>query len=899
MSIVNFANKNTTPKELGNYYTVPFVNSVNLADITSSAFVRNPAWRALPAVSASENKIVALHAVYQEANFCAFTITGSYVVDWGDGVVQNFSASQTAYHNYDYNSASLSGTDLPVTFQAAGDTVTLTTHSYVNGSSISFFSVQSGTFITSSQTYFVINPTTNTFQLATGSNGPAIDITSDISGSILEYKQAIITITPSGSFKFNTANFQVKYTGTDALAANLPAYSTGFLDMLVSAPVASTFTFGGTTVVHSKIENFKVLSGNFSSLSAFCSSCFTLRKVDLSGITANISNMSTIFSSCTSLTDIIFPPNTSTNTGLQNAFDSCRSLVTFPLFDTSGVTSWAQCFTSCVKLVTIPLLDMRSCGDINRMFNGCSSLQSIPLLNTTSATSFQLTFAGCRSLLSIPLLDTRNVTSMEQAFNECRSLKTVPLFDTSKVTNMNFMFQNNFALESVPLFDTRNVTNMGSMFSGCSKLTSIPQFNVEKVTDFSTMFGTCQNLLSVPELNTVSGSLMTSMFNGCQSLKFGPQLNTIRVTNMSNMFQNCFALVTVPLYDTRAVTTMASMFNSCAALESVPLFNTAAVTAMGNMFQGATSIISIPPFNTISLNSIVQMFRSATNLQNVPFLNTANCTDINRLFEGCSGLTTVPPLNTARVTNFDSAFSGCSKLNSIPALNYTSGSSGTALSNTFNVCSSVSKNDSFGHRFTFSVASNKMSSGSLETLFNNVGTVAAASQTLTISTNWGAPTAATSAATTTVGSTNVTGVTTSSLVVGMQVTGNNTALTTAVACTFQDAGDTVTEVGHGLSNGDEVSFATIVSTTGIVINNIYYVVNAAADTFQVATTPGGAARPLTTNGTGTLRYRTSIAAIGAGTITLSRPATATGATTLSFRFLKTGTALLKGWAVSG
>jgi hypothetical protein len=293
------------------------------------------------------------------------------------------------------------------------------------------------------------------------------------------------------------------------------------------------------------------------------------------------------------------------------------------------------------------------------------------------------------------------------------------------------------------------------------------------------------------------------------------------------------------------------------------------------------------------------MFRECRTLQNVPFLNTANCPDINRLFEFCAALTTLPPLNTARVTNFDSAFIGCSKLNSIPAFNMASGSSATALNNVFATNSSVSKNDSFGHRFTFTVASNKLSSGSLETLFNNVGTVAAASQTLTISTNWGAPTAITSAATTTVGSTSVTGVTTSSLVVGMQVTGNNTALTTAVACTFQDAGDTVTEVAHGLSNGDEVSFATIVTTTGIVANTIYFVVNRTTDTFQVAATSGGAALPLTTNGSGTLRYRTTIASIGAGTITLSRPATASGATTLAFRFLKTGTALLKGWAVSG
>jgi hypothetical protein len=317
---------------------------------------------------------------------------------------------------------------------------------------------------------------------------------------------------------------------------------------------------------------------------------------------------------------------------------------------------------------------------------------------------------------------------------------------------------------------------------------------------------------------------------------------------------------------------MGSMFNNCTSLESTPSFNTPALT-------GATN---------------TNIFNGCTSLQEVGLFNTTNCTDLGNMFAGCTSLLTVPLFDMLRNTGGTGLFGNCPSLNSLPALNMVSAS---VLTNAFLNDNSLSKNDSFGHRVTFSIASNKMSSGSLETLFNNVG--AGASQTLTISTNWGAPTATTSAATTTAGSTSVTGVTTSSLAVGMQVTGNNTALTTAVACTFQDAGDTVTEVAHGLSNGDEVSFATIVTTTGIVANTIYFVVNAAADTFQVAATSGGAALPLTTNGSGTLRYRTTIASIGAGTITLSRPATASGATTLAFRFLKTGTALLKGWAVSG
>jgi len=72
------------------------------------------------------------------------------------------------------------------------------------------------------------------------------------------------------------------------------------------------------------------------------------------------------------------------------------------------------------------------------------------------------------------------------------------------------------------------------------------------------------------------------------------------------------------------------------------------------------------------------------------------------------------------------------------------------------------------------------------------------------------------------------------------------------AVTFQDAGDTVTLNSHGLSNGTAISFTSITSTTGISINTLYYVVNAATNTFQVATSVGGSALALTTNGSGTL-----------------------------------------------
>lgn len=81
-------------------------------------------------------------------------------------------------------------------------------------------------------------------------------------------------------------------------------------------------------------------------------------------------------------------------------------------------------------------------------------------------------------------------------------------------------------------------------------------------------------------------------------------------------------------------------------------------------------------------------------------------------------------------------------------------------------------------------------------------------------------------------------------------------VSSAANVTFQDTGDTVTLNGHGLKNGTIVSFATVVTTTGISTSTNYYVINATANTFQVSSTFGGSALPLTSDGTGTMNALT-------------------------------------------
>jgi TP901-1 family phage major tail protein len=73
------------------------------------------------------------------------------------------------------------------------------------------------------------------------------------------------------------------------------------------------------------------------------------------------------------------------------------------------------------------------------------------------------------------------------------------------------------------------------------------------------------------------------------------------------------------------------------------------------------------------------------------------------------------------------------------------------------------------------------------------------------------------------------------------------------AVTFTDAGDLVGLTAHGLLAGQAVQFSVITTTTGIVVDTTYYVINPNANDFQVSATVGGSALTLTTNGTGTLK----------------------------------------------
>ncbi|MFA5637044.1 MAG: hypothetical protein WC977_14205, partial [Anaerovoracaceae bacterium] len=70
----------------------------------ASEYVRPAEWIAMPTLTAGEEKLVGLYRVNDAANQCvAFTVTGNYTVDWGDGSApENVASGVKAEHTYTF-----------------------------------------------------------------------------------------------------------------------------------------------------------------------------------------------------------------------------------------------------------------------------------------------------------------------------------------------------------------------------------------------------------------------------------------------------------------------------------------------------------------------------------------------------------------------------------------------------------------------------------------------------------------------------------------------------------------------------------------------------------------------------------------------------------------------------
>jgi len=508
-----------------------------------SAWKRNPDWQTY--TEPSTEKFVGLHAVFESgSNFLSLSAEGNYTVDWGDGgSTENFNSGVVAYHTYDYTAFdSGKATQGSVSFVATDNTVYKVNHGRLDGETVSFASITTTTGITVDQIYYVINATTNTYQLSETLNGSAIDLVNDGSGYTLKYKTVVVQVYPQGGANLTKLDLHQKHN-----QSLLQAYSSGWLDISLYAPNCTDLRIGvqtpgstTQTINHGILEQVNIISSDLRQLENLFYTCSNLKNIkDLVSSSTAAASMSCTF---TDSGDLV----TATNHGFRNG----DSVIFTVINSTTGITIDTRYFvinkaTDTFQVSTTyggTALTLTTNGtgtavrgtSFSNMFTNCYSLQTIPLLNTAAGTNFSSMFSSCFSLQTIPLLNTALGTSFNNMFATCHSLKTIPLLNTALGTNFTLMFTNCFSLKTIPLLNTALGTNLSSMFSNCSSLQTIPLLNTASGTNFGSMFNNCFSLQTIPLLNTAAGTSFTNTFNGCRSLSKGAVSGTKEPINYSS-----------------------------------------------------------------------------------------------------------------------------------------------------------------------------------------------------------------------------------------------------------------------------------------------------------------------------------------------------------------------------
>ena len=686
------------------------------------------------------------------------------------------------------------------------------------------------------------------------------------------YKQVIITITPQAGQDLTRLDLNIKYP-----TLNLQQYSTGILDVRMAGNKFRTIGIGGDTVTsgnsyihHRNLELFEYIgsvSPLFNDANYMFQNCYSLAKI-INLNTSNVTKCFSMFYNCYSLLSVpLFDLQLANNT--SNMFRNCYSLTGVPLFNLQLVTNASSMFEYCESLKFVPNFNLINLVNATNMFYNCHSLTNVSEFTLGNMVNCTYMFGNCRSLEIAPFLDTSKVTDTTNMFTYCFLLKSVPLYDLSKVINATNMFLNCQSVTSFPLFDLQLLQNASNMFQGCLSA-EFPLFNLQSVTNAVNMFQNCQRIIDMPFFNLQSVTNAVSMFQGCIGLKSVPAFNFQSLIDGSNMFNTCQAIESVSLITfTSAFKTATAMFNSCNSLREIPLLNLQSLTNGANMFS-STAISNFPLFNLQSLIDGTGMFASNSYMLNIPLFNLPSLTIGTNMFNSCSSLSYIPALNLQTMTIGNGMFMGCV-------------SSGKFLATNISA--------------TIDLTSNKLSKTSLEGIFSSLSVVT--SKSISIGGNWGADIVVSkSFCGTTIGSKTITQANTSSLAVGMYVSG--TGISTPVAVTLQTGANTITLNNHGLIDGKLVYIQTLVTTTGLALKTPYYVVNATTNTFQVSSTLGGSALTLTNDGTGTIYYATVITAITTNSnFTVDMAASATGTVTLSSRYLNTTLAVGKGWTVGG
>lgn len=487
------------------------------------------------------------------------------------------------------------------------------------------------------------------------------------------------------------------------------------------------------------------------------------------------------------------------------------------------------------------------------------------------------TFYGCSRLQRLPSFPAAGIVSLFSVADECGLIVSQPLIgDTSNCIQFNSVFWNCRQLKTVATHDTSQGRYFGNLHSGNTALSVEPSYDFSNALQLNAVYGSPLHPalpMTLPRATTMIRWRENTLLSQTWEYFATPAL-----TNGAGFFRNWRALrACSQAPDTALNTNFNDFFSGCGSLDPVPSLDKSAGTSANSMYLGVRA--AIPADKPWTVLTQANFMFSGYLGSALPSHDTSLWQNISSLLLNCVNVTTTPAWDFSGVTTAGAFMSGCS-----------------ALVNTLFTGLKVS------HSYTGTAVDRT----NMEAIFTRLGR-AASSQTLTITST---PAALNNVAvskpscTTTLNSTTVNVSDTSNLAVGQEVSG--TGISTAVAVTFTDAGDLVTNgTRPAPPNGTLVWFNSVATSTfpGLPSPATFmplYVVNRSGSTFQVSQTIGGAAEVITTNGTGTMSYGSYIQSIITNTsFTLDVAASAAGTVTLTARSLNTAPALARRFTIAG
>lgn len=373
---------------MSNLYVKPAVAG------TSYDWVRPADWLPIPRIVTNEEVFYSVFAVYNVTlgNFVAFSFTGNYTVDWGDGsAIENIASGVVAQHQYDWVNVG-------------------------NVTSEGFRQALIKVIPQSGQNLTTINLQKNHSTIGASKVSQHLDIVMSIpnvGGTLNFYNGTIINKI--------CERVWIKQMGN----------VTSFFAMFYNAfPKLQSALFPDTSSV---LDTNQMFVG-----------CLSLRKLDLFN-TQNVTDMTAMFNNCISLLEVpLFNLQSAKN--ISTMFNSCSSLLKVPLFNTQNVTNAYGIFTNCVLLVEAPLFNLQSATTTSYMFFGCKNLKTIPLYNLISCLNTDQMFNNCYSLVTVPELNTTNVTNTYAMFYQCPGLINLSL-NLSSTTNSSLFFNTSTSLQ--------------------------------------------------------------------------------------------------------------------------------------------------------------------------------------------------------------------------------------------------------------------------------------------------------------------------------------------------------------------------------------------------------------------------------------------------------------------